>query len=357
MEFVKADVRAGNEVCVVCPADGQEQAASFHGATVINLPTTTITRFSPSHSVRFVRMILAALKGQVFDVVIVYEFRGCSLLPLMGKGLGRTWLLNIRNSNLHFSPSLKVKAADWLTSVETRPYTMTVVCDEAIGHQMLGHRQFQVIPNGVDLRKYSSGRRLEMRQALGVSATDKLIVYIGTMVSARRPERMLETFAKVVAVHPEAKFLAVGDGDRMTQMATWVNEHGLADRVIMPGRVDYEIIQDYVAAADIGLAYYPALSNFQQNIPLKTAELLGAGLPVVATNTQGNRLYITHEYNGLLAGDDPNELAKAILRLLDDPMLVAALCKNARASVMQYDWDCLAQERLLPLYLKYAPSN
>jgi glycosyltransferase involved in cell wall biosynthesis len=301
-------------------------------------------------------MVLDALKEQTFDVVLVDEFRGCSLLPIWGKALSKTWLVNIRNSNLHTS-GLKLKLADWLTAQETRPFAMTVVCDTGIGKQMLGNRDFRVLPNGVDLEKYSNGCRNEMRAKLGFTATDKVIVYIGTMVSQRRPERMLETFAQVAAVHPEAKLLAVGDSNQMQRLQAWVWEHGLTDRVIMPGRVAYDVIQDYVAAADIGFAYYPSLPNFQQNIPLKTAELLAANLPTVATDTPGNRLYITHEYNGLLAEDDPAKLAKAIMRLLDEPELAARLQHCARTSVVDYDWGHLVQDKLLPLYKQYALSK
>jgi len=348
MEFVKAEISAGLHPTIICPASTQTLPDVFEKAKLIPLDVKSIKRFAARQSWRYVSLVLDTLRGHRFDVVLVYAFRGCGLLPVLGRQVSNTWLMNIRNSNLN-SFGWKATIADNLTYLESLPFRSVLVCDTGIGERMLGKHPFHVVPNGADLQKFSSGQRLQMRQELGFADSDQVIIYIGTLVKSRRPVRMLETFEQVAKARPEARLMMVGGSDQLPELIAWGEAHQLADRITFTGRVPYDVIQNYVAAADIGFAYYPSLAVYQANVPLKTAELLAAGLPTVATDTEGNRIYITHEENGLLAKDDPTLLAKAILRLFDEPELTERLRNNAKASVTEFDWQQIVRRSLFPL--------
>jgi glycosyltransferase involved in cell wall biosynthesis len=113
----------------------------------------------------------------------------------------------------------------------------------------------------------------------------------------------------------------------------------LPRRELFQRLVDYEMAFSYIPKA----LYDPAP-------PLKTLEYLAAGLPVIATNTRGNARYITHEQNGLLAQDNVNAFAEAIVRLAEDHALRHKLSQNSRPSVESEDWNHVVQDRLLPVY-------
>ena len=72
-------------------------------------------------------------------------------------------------------------------------------------------------------------------------------------------------------------------------------------------------------------------------------EYLAHGLPVVATDIPSNREVIEPGVNGLLVGvRRPDELAEAILSVLDDDALSARLTSAARPSVERFTWDATA---------------
>jgi len=79
--------------------------------------------------------------------------------------------------------------------------------------------------------------------------------------------------------------------------------------------------------------------------PVKVFEYLAMAKPVIATNLKGVSQIVKHEGNGLLIEpDDPEAMAKAILRIYQDEKLREKLRRNARKSVLQYDWDIINEK-------------
>ena len=73
---------------------------------------------------------------------------------------------------------------------------------------------------------------------------------------------------------------------------------------------------------------------------------MAAGAPVVATNVSGIPELVEHEVNGLLvAPEDPEALADALMRLHDDPELTRRLTDRARETVAtHFDGERSAHE-------------
>jgi polysaccharide biosynthesis protein PslH len=74
---------------------------------------------------------------------------------------------------------------------------------------------------------------------------------------------------------------------------------------------------------------------------LKILEAMALGTPVVSTPKGAEGLAVTHGDNILIA-TDPEEFARAVLRLLADPLLQRRLSQNGRALVKrQYTWEAI----------------
>jgi glycosyltransferase involved in cell wall biosynthesis len=70
-------------------------------------------------------------------------------------------------------------------------------------------------------------------------------------------------------------------------------------------------------------------------MPNALLEAMAAGLPVVATNVEGSREVIVSERSGLLvAPANSEELAKAMLRVLNDSALARELVRNSQSDVI-----------------------
>ncbi len=76
-----------------------------------------------------------------------------------------------------------------------------------------------------------------------------------------------------------------------------------------------------------------------EGLPLVLIEAAAAGLPIVTTETCGMRDMIRHDENGLFVPiADPDSLAKAIERLLDEPDTRKRLGDAAEKTARNYTW-------------------
>ncbi|HEX2943361.1 MAG TPA: glycosyltransferase, partial [Rhodopila sp.] len=99
------------------------------------------------------------------------------------------------------------------------------------------------------------------------------------------------------------------------------------DRVVFPGRVAYAT---YLAALRRSDAHVYLTYPFVASWSLR--ESLAIGCPVIGSDTEPVREFITHGSNGLLTPClDPKKLACTILNVLDDRDLTRTLRANARA--------------------------
>jgi glycosyltransferase involved in cell wall biosynthesis len=66
-----------------------------------------------------------------------------------------------------------------------------------------------------------------------------------------------------------------------------------------------------------------------ENFPLSLLEALSAGCPTVATSVGGMKEIVVNGYNGLLAEPEPESIAEKLLELIEDPIKMPLLSKNA----------------------------
>lgn len=104
---------------------------------------------------------------------------------------------------------------------------------------------------------------------------------------------------------------------------------------VVTGRVDD--VRPYLARASVGCV--PLLAG--SGTRYKILESLSAGLPLVTTPValEGLRLGAGQD---LLVATSDEEIAGAVVRLLDDPVLAAGLARQGRATVdAQYAWSAI----------------
>jgi rhamnosyl/mannosyltransferase len=165
-----------------------------------------------------------------------------------------------------------------------------------------------VIPYGIDTAQ------LEQRDP-GARFGERLVITVGRLVYYKGLEYLIRAMADV-----RGRLVIVGDGPLRGKLERLAAQLGVADRVLFAGVIsNAEVLAYYHAAAVFVLASAARSEAFG----IVQIEAMAAGLPVINTSLDtGVPLVSVHEQTGLTVPPaDPQALAAAINRLLDDPNL------------------------------------
>lgn len=192
-----------------------------------------------------------------------------------------------------------------------------------------------IVRNGIVLEDYRpQGRRDVVRRSLGVKPDDVLVGTIGRLSIEKGCLEMVDTFAIVASRRSNVRLAFIGEGPLQAELHARVRDRGL------DGRVDFvphqTTVQPYYDAIDMLVS--PSHTEGLSNVIL---EALTSGKPVVATRVGGNGEIITDGVSGLLVPPkDPEQLARAILRVIEEPALEAQLIQGGTARVRdEFDFD------------------
>lgn len=202
---------------------------------------------------------------------------------------------------------------------------------------------------GVDERRYfqvSEEEKLQLRDKMGYSATQKLILCIGELNANKNQIMAIKAMHKVVEKFPDALLILAGNGPMEKFLKEVIKQEGLDMNVQMIGYVSN--LQDYQHVIDVQVC-----CSHREGLPLNVVESMMSGNPVVAGLNRGHRELIHDNDNGfLVAQNDSNALAEKVLFLLEDKSEYERIRANARKSAMQYGYVNVKRE-LNAIYSKF----
>ncbi|MDQ1713751.1 MAG: hypothetical protein QOE45_3201 [Frankiaceae bacterium] len=164
-------------------------------------------------------------------------------------------------------------------------------------------RSWEVVPNGVDLDRWTVRDRHAARERLGLDADAPLAVCVGRLSKQKGQDVLLAAWPSVDV--PEARLVLVGDGPLGAALTV-----SAPPRVMLAGRRDD--VADWYAAADVVV-----VPSRWEGMALTPLEALACGRPVVATDVTGMREVLGGE--GLVPPGDPAALAGAVSAALRSP--------------------------------------
>jgi glycosyltransferase involved in cell wall biosynthesis len=151
------------------------------------------------------------------------------------------------------------------------------------------------------------------------TATERLnIVFVGSLKPWHGLPILLDAFARLAALFPQARLWIVGTGPERPSLGRQAAALGLGSRICFKGALPHEQVPALLSQADIAVAPYPELDRFYFS-PLKLGEYLAAGLPVVTTQLGDLAALVQPEESTLLVPPgDPAAFAAALIRLAQD---------------------------------------
>jgi glycosyltransferase involved in cell wall biosynthesis/polysaccharide pyruvyl transferase WcaK-like protein len=219
-------------------------------------------------------------------------------------------------------------------------FTLTGPMKEELIRRGVPAERITLIPNSCEPERFTPrDRDLELSARLGIPLDVPVIGYVGTFVQYEGLELLAEAAAILRERGHDFRLLLVGNenvsgsevGPITAQIQRICAERGLADRVIMPGRVPHEEVEAYYSLIDI--APFPRKSQpvTEMVSPMKPLEAFAMEKAVVASSVAALAEMVEHERTGLIfEKDNVENLADTLARLIGDPQLRRRLGSEAR---------------------------
>jgi glycosyltransferase involved in cell wall biosynthesis/predicted metal-dependent phosphoesterase TrpH len=203
-----------------------------------------------------------------------------------------------------------------------------------------GSRRVAVWGRGVDTGLFKPERRSEALREQLLGDGSLMLLSVGRLSHEKRPDVLLEAFARVRARTPWARLVIVGDGPARAEL-----EGSALPGVSFLGEVRAEALAQIYACADVFC--FPSTTDTFGQVLLEAA---ASGLPAVAAATGGAIELIRHGATGLLTPPgDVAAFADALDVLVDDTLLRKRLSQQALAQAQRRTWPA-AHAQLLEAY-------
>jgi glycosyltransferase involved in cell wall biosynthesis len=191
--------------------------------------------------------------------------------------------------------------------------------------------------SGVDLNRFNpqrwtSDEKQKIRKELSVSATSKVIVFVGRIAKDKGITELIGAFESLVRQGYNLDLVLVGPFDQerggdATISASELRRHARVHLTGYTASPEY-----YLSIADIF-----CLPSYREGFGTVVIEAAAMGLPAVGTHINGLIDAIVDGETGILVPPgDETALTGALQRLLDEPDLLLKMGQNARRRCIQH---------------------
>jgi glycosyltransferase involved in cell wall biosynthesis len=193
-------------------------------------------------------------------------------------------------------------------------------------HQLGVTSRVEVVPTGVDLKRFTPGDRLLARHRLELPSGASILLYVGRLDREKNLEFLLRAFEGIAYALPAARLVLVGSGTEAERLKRVASELRLDQKILFVGSVPQERTADYYRAADLFV-----FTSETETQGLVIAEAHASGLPVVAVRACGVDEVVRDGETGLLLSASIGAFASAIRALLMDEPRCRQMGLAARA--------------------------
>ena len=262
-------------------------------------------------------------RAQAVQIIHAHVGRDYPLAALAA-GRSRAQLVLTRHVMFPLGRVHKVTLRRAARVIAVSPAVATAVRSQAIFKSEI----IRVIHNGVEVEAFARAKTTSPpKQKLRVGA-------VGELAPVKRHEDFVRVAQGICAERDDVEFIIAGedksrDGENRRRLAQLIAGAHLGDRVHLVGWT--EDIAELLATFDLFVS-----TSESESFGMAIVEAMAAGLPVVATETEGARELIVPEVTGrLVPVDDVGAIAESTGELLSDPAERARLGANAQQVARQ----------------------
>lgn len=182
------------------------------------------------------------------------------------------------------------------------------------------------IPNSIEIKEYPfSKKQFDVPRLLWVRSFAKIY----------NPALAIKVLKLLKETYPDAQLCMVGPDSDGSLMEVEDLARELNVEVKITGKLTK---QEWIVLSN-QYNIFINTTNFD-NTPVSVIEAMALGLPVISTNVGGMPFLINNTINGVLVQpNNEDQMAKAIIKLLNNDVKRNQIINNARIKVEQFDWQ------------------
>lgn len=233
--------------------------------------------------IKYVAELRKILKLGGYEILHVH---GCSATMAVEMFAGVLAGIKVRISHSHNTKCDHIYVDKILRVFFNRWCNVAFACGQEAGKWMFPNRKFEIISNGINLKKFQFNNNVREQFRKKYLLNGKLIIgHIGRFSKQKNHEKLIDIFKEFTKNHDNAKLVLIGDGELKEYIAERTKVWGLD--VLFVGLSDE--VEKWLQAMDIMV--FPSLF---EGLPLGLIEAQAAGLPCVLSNTISPMAKVTH---------------------------------------------------------------
>jgi glycosyltransferase involved in cell wall biosynthesis len=345
---------------IVGPTTGPE--GTLMNRAVRTIPTVVlphlIRSISPCHDVAAYREIKKVLQKFQPDVVHTHSAKAGII------GRVAAWNLGVRVvvHSVHgapFYPFQNCVVREFYKYCESwaarRCHVMISVADAMTDLMVAGKiapkEKFVTVYSGMEVKPFieSEKFRTSVRKQFGFTENHIVIGKIARLFRLKGHEFIIAAARSIIEQIPNVRFFFVGNGILTERYRCEINRLGLGDYFIFAGLVLPERIPAMISAMDIVIH-----TSLREGLARVLPQALLAGKPVISYDIDGAKEVVLNGKTGyLLPPQSVTELADAVIRLAENPILRNEMGNTGRQLFsQQFDHHYMTQQ-IRQIYLKY----
>jgi len=306
--------------------------ASFQ-CNLITLEELGVKRIYGASGIMAILKLVKLMRKEKYEIIHTYLFSANIIGSIAAKLAGiKTVITSRRDTGL-------LREGRWqhiLASKLTNRWVDKIICVSkavkkvVLAKEKVNPQKIEVIYNGVDLEKFQvAGHRSQIKESLGIKKDEFVVGMIANFSWIKGHKDFIQAAQVVLKELSNTRFLLIGSGPLIESLRSQVSGLRLEEKVLFLGtRKD---IPELLSVMDVSVnaSYSEGMSN-------TILQSMAAGVPVVVTAVDGNLETVDDGKTGILvSAGKPQEIAEAIIRLLENRDLAKEMGINAQKRISE----------------------
>lgn len=206
---------------------------------------------------------------------------------------------------------------------------------------------------GVNLSRFhlwTEKEKDELRKSYGIDKRTVVLLCVAEVNKNKNQRFLIDAVKKLKEEKWNIKLLIVGVGGELEKLKQKVKDMDLIEQVKFLGyRKDVENLY--------GLADILVTASYREGLPVNIMEGMASGLPILCTDTRGQRDLVKNSRNGFLYKiNDMSGFCEKVALLCNDKCLTEQIAKCNHEDVKRYSSEAILKEMTI-IYERYMEDN